>query len=168
MIVYEFARAVAIDGWWRWASLVVGIVAALVICVYYYRRDVAELPRPVRWTLIGLRLVAVMALVFLFFDLVRRTERRVTRPSEVVVLVDTSQSMSLQTNNAPDSPTRTQTAVELLTGSKLLDNLDRDHRTSVYAIGGAGGPRLISTSSPQDIDGGSTEITDSVADPLAQ
>ncbi len=150
MIVYEFARAVAIDGWWLWASLVVGIIAAVAVCVYFYRRDVAELPRPVRWTLIGLRLVAVLALVFLFFDLVRRTERRVTRSSEVVVLVDTSQSMSLPANDAPDSATRTQRAVDLLEQSALLDTLDEDHRTSVYAFGGAGGPRLISTSSPAD------------------
>lgn len=148
MIVYEFARAAAIDGWWLWASLVVGILAAIAISVFFYRRDAAELPRPVRWTLIGLRLVAVLALVFLFFDLVRRTEHRVTRPSEVIVLVDTSQSMSLPTSDAPDSPTRAQTAVDLLERSALLDTLDKDHRTSVYAMGGAGGPRLISSSSP--------------------
>ena len=147
MIVYEFARAAAIDGWWLWASLVVGIVAALAICMFYYRRDVAELPRPVRWTLVGLRLVAVLALVFLFFDLVRRTERSVTRPSEVVVLVDTSQSMSLPANDTPDSMSRTQAAVDLLANSSLLETLEADHRTSVYAVGGAGGPRLISTSS---------------------
>ena len=142
MIVYEFARAAAIDGWWLWAFLLLGIVAALVLCAVYYRRDAAELPRPVRWTLIGLRLTAVLALVFLFFDLVRRTERQITRQSEVIVMVDTSQSMSLPSGDSLDSPTRTQYAVELLENSKLIDTCDDEHRTSVYAIGGVGGPRF--------------------------
>lgn len=152
MIVYEFARAAAIDGWWLWASLVVGILGAIAICLFFYRRDVSELPRPVRWTLMGLRLVTVLALVFLFFDLVRRTERQITRPSEVVVLVDTSQSMSLPVDDAVDSRSRSQTAVELLDKSALLEELDKNHRTSVYAIGGVGGPRLISASTAQDAD----------------
>ncbi len=150
MIVYEFARAAAIDGWWLWAFLLLGIVAALVVCAVYYRRDAAELPRPVRWTLIGLRLTAVLALVFVFFDLVRRTERQITRQSEVIVMVDTSQSMSLPSGDSLDSPTRTQYAVELLEKSKLIDTFDNEHRTSVYAIGGTGGPRLIAASSPED------------------
>lgn len=150
MIVYEFARAAAIDGWWLWASLVVGILGAISVSMFYYRRDVYELSRPVRWTLMGLRLVAILALVFLFFDLVRRTERRITRPSEVVVLVDTSQSMSLPADDAADSRSRSQTAVELFAKTALLDDLEKNHRTSVYAIGGAGGPRLISASSSRD------------------
>ncbi|MBB3210043.1 hypothetical protein FHS27_005889 [Rhodopirellula rubra] len=153
MIVYEFARTASIDGWWIWASLLIGIIGALAVCAFYYQRDAAELPRPVRWTLIGLRLTAILAIVFLFFDLVRRTERRITRPSEVVVLVDTSQSMSLPSSGAMDSPSRTQLALDLLQQSKLVDTFDDEHRTSVYAIGGPGGPTLISTSAPENDDG---------------
>jgi len=148
MIVYEFARAAALDGWWIWAAVLIGIVAALALCVFYYRRDAAELSRPVRWTLIGLRLTAVLALVFLFFDLVRRTERQISRQSEVVVLVDTSQSMSLPAGGSPDSPSRTQLALDLLDQSKLVDTFDDEHRTSVYSIGDASGPKLISSTSP--------------------
>ncbi|MCM2369335.1 VWA domain-containing protein [Aporhodopirellula aestuarii] len=154
MIVYEFARAASIDGWWIWAALLAAIIAALAVCVIYYRRDASELPRPVRWTLIALRLTAILAIVFLFFDLVRRTERRITRASEVVVLVDTSQSMSLPSSGAMDSPSRTQLALNLLEQSEMLDKFDDEHRTSVYAIGG---PELIATSAPDDASDGETE-----------
>ncbi|TWT67274.1 VWA domain-containing protein [Allorhodopirellula solitaria] len=163
MIVYEFARAAAIDGWWLWAAVVAGIIAIVGLCLFYYRRDAAELPRPVRWTLMGLRLVAVLSLVFLFFDLVRRTERSVTRPSEVVVMVDTSQSMSLPAGDQSDAASRTQAAVELLDRSELLDTFDQDHRTSVYALGGAGGPRLISTTTPPSADEESSDTPDGQA-----
>ena len=41
----------------------------------FYRRDVNELTKPARVLLILLRLVTLLALVFFFFDLQRRTER---------------------------------------------------------------------------------------------
>ncbi len=74
----------------------IGALSALLyVCVRFYLRDVTELPRPIRLTLITLRIATIVGLVFFFFDLQRRTQRMVTRPSEVAVLVDTSQSMSL-------------------------------------------------------------------------
>lgn len=144
-IVYEFARAQSLDGWWVWAVIVVAIVAALSLCVHFYRRDVAELSRPVRWTLIGLRLTAILALVFLFFDLVRRTERRVVRPSEVVVLVDTSQSMSLPADSSLEAPSRARRAIELVGQSQLVERLGAEHRTSVYTLGASSQPELITS-----------------------
>ncbi|WP_404309904.1 VWA domain-containing protein [Neorhodopirellula lusitana] len=149
-IVYEFARAETLDGWWVWAAIVLAVVIGTSLCYFFYRRDVAELPRPVRWTLIGLRLTVILALVFLFFDLVRRTERRVTRPSEVVVLVDTSQSMSLPADGTIDAPSRIQRTIDLIDQAKLIETFGDNHRTSVYSLGGpeggSGQPELITTS----------------------
>ena len=81
-IIYEFARAATLEGWWVWAVVIGCIASMLFFSAKFYRRDVTELPRPVRWTLIGLRLVAIVGLIFFFFDLQRRTQRLVTRPSE--------------------------------------------------------------------------------------
>lgn len=145
-IIYEFSRASTLDGWWVWAAVVIVIAAAISLCVHFYRRDVAELSRPVRWTLVGLRLTAILALVFVFFDLVRRTERRVVRPSEVVVLVDTSQSMSLPADSSLDALSRTRRALDLVERAELIEQFGDQHRTSVYSLGASSQPELITTS----------------------
>jgi uncharacterized protein YggU (UPF0235/DUF167 family) len=95
-------------------------------------------------------LVAVTALVFLFFDLVRRTERRVTRPSEVIVMVDTSQSMSLPSGDSIAAPSRVERARELVANSNLVESFAEEHRTSVYVFDQATEPRLVQTKFDQD------------------
>ncbi len=132
----ELARLATIDGWWVWALLLIAIAAALTLCVVSLRRDISGLPRPIRWSLLWLRIAAIGAVVFLFFDLVRRTERQVTRPSEVAVLVDVSQSMTLPAGTAAGSPTRIAEARRLIDDGGLLRQLSAEHRTKVYAFGG--------------------------------
>ncbi|QDT03661.1 von Willebrand factor type A domain protein [Rubripirellula lacrimiformis] len=145
-IIYEFARAATLEGWWVWALLVASIAAAMWICIRYYRRDVAELSPSLRWGLIALRIGTLAALVFFFFDLQRRAQRLVTRPSEVVVLVDTSQSMSLPSGSSATSvgtQNRSQRVQQLLGDTDLLDDLSSEHRVSVYGFGGDSEPRLL-------------------------
>jgi hypothetical protein len=142
-VVYEFARAATLEGWWVWALMIGALATLLCLCVRFYRRDVSELPRPIRLALIVLRVGTVVALVFLFFDLQRRTERLVTRPSEVAVLVDTSQSMSLPSGTSFSAQSRSQRATQLLQQTDLLDQLASEHRVSVYAFGDQPQPRLL-------------------------
>lgn len=144
-IVYEFTRASMLEGWWLWALATAIIAALLYLCVRFYRRDVGELSQPVRWTLIGLRVTAVVALVFFFFDLQRRTQEVVTRPSEVVVLVDTSQSMSLPAGNQQSSQSRADRTAALLAETDVLEKFAGDHRVSVYAFDDDAEPRLLET-----------------------
>ncbi|QDT12990.1 VWA domain-containing protein [Planctomycetes bacterium K23_9] len=144
-IIYEFARATSLEGWWVWATIVAVIALVLFGCVRYYRRDAAELNPPVRWTLILLRLTVVIGLVFFFFDLQRRTQRLVKRSSEVAVLVDTSQSMSLPAESTPSAQSRSQRAAELLGKTDLLAKLSAEHRVSVYAFDAQSEPRLLET-----------------------
>ncbi|MEM9644913.1 MAG: VWA domain-containing protein [Planctomycetota bacterium] len=151
-IVYEFARFRQIEGWWLWAVMLAGLALAVFLCLRCYRRDVATLSRPIRWTLMSLRLLVVLGLVFFFFNLQRRTERLVTRPSEVVVLVDTSQSMALPFSSEPGSESRSDRAVSLLADSPLLDRFGADHRVSVYRFDEQSEPTLISTSDRNSID----------------
>ena len=144
-IIYEFARTTSLEGWWVWAMIVAVIALILFLCVRYYRRDAAELNQPVRWTLILLRLTVVIGLVFFFFDLQRRTQRLVKRSSEVAVLIDTSQSMSLPEQSTPSAQSRSQRAAELLGETDLLTKLSAEHRVSVYAFDAQSEPRLLET-----------------------
>ena len=142
-IIYEFSRVSALEGWWAWALLTAALATLIYLCVRFYRRDVQEMPKPIGVLLIGLRLVTVLALVFFFFDLQRRTERMVTRPSEVAILVDTSQSMSLPSGIEPTTQSRIDRAQQLVGDSGLLEKLSSEHRVSVYAFGDGAEPRLI-------------------------
>lgn len=144
-IVYEFARTQTLEGWWLWALLVGALAALVYLCVRFYRRDVAELSKPIRIVLIFLRVTTIVALVFFFFDLQRRAQRMVTRPSEVAVLVDTSQSMSLPSGSGSGSASRSERAAQLLASTDLLGELSSEHRVSVYAFGDQVEPRLIET-----------------------
>ncbi len=144
-IVYEFARAETLEGWWVWALMVGALAVLLYLCVRFYRRDVAELSKPIRIALVFLRVATILALVFFFFDLQRRTQRMVTRPSEVAVLVDTSQSMSLPSGLSVGSPSRSARVTELLASTDLIAKLSAEHRVSIYAFGDQAEPRLIDT-----------------------
>lgn len=144
-IVYEFTRTGMLGGWWGWA-IAIGVVALLVyLCVWLYRRDTAELRREIRVTLIGLRLIVLFALVFFFMGLQRRTQQRVTRPSEVAVLVDTSQSMSLAESNEPvgEPLNRSERVARMLGEGELLDQLAETHRVTVYAFDEETEPREL-------------------------
>jgi hypothetical protein len=144
-IIYEFARATTLEGWWAWSLVIGSIIGLLVLCVRFYRRDVAELSQPVRWALITLRLLTILALVFFFMNLQRRTQRMVTRSSEVAVLVDASQSMSLPADAQDGTQSRSTRAVSLLAETDLLDRLAAEHQVSIYAFGESSEPRLIDT-----------------------
>lgn len=135
-IVYEFARLSLLGGWWGWMLAIVAVGSLLGLSVWWYRRDTAELSPGVRWTLILLRLVVLLALVFTFLGLQRRAQQRVTRPSEVAILVDTSQSMSLPETNDPQAEpvSRAQRAAQMLGHSDLLQRLASAHRVTVYAF----------------------------------
>ena len=174
-IVYEFTRLSGVEGWWAWASLVSAVAFGLYAIVKFYRRDVKELSVPTGRTLIFLRLGVVVGLVFLFADLQRRTERTITLPSEVAVLVDTSQSMTLPSANSGVGPSREQRAAELLQETPLLSELSKSHRINLYAFGQESEAKLLQATGLgvttgdhlANGDEGSAKDTKSNADPVS-
>ena len=123
-IVYEFARASVLEGWWVWA-LLTGSLAALDLLLRSLlspRRGGTFAARSAGRS-IALRVLTILALVFFFLDLQRRTQRMVTRPSEVAVLVDTSQSMSLPSGSSAGTNSRAERVAELLDESDMLARL---------------------------------------------
>lgn len=163
-IVYEFARAQSLEGWWIWALLIGSLAILFYASVRFYRRDVAGLSRPIRLTLVGLRVLTIVALVFFFFDLQRRTQRMITRPSEVAVLVDTSQSMSLPEGALESTTRRVDRVVSLLNDSPLLPRLESEHRVSIYAFDDDTEPQLLETRGGA-VSGGESEQDDRVREP---
>ncbi|QDV68360.1 hypothetical protein Poly24_20690 [Rosistilla carotiformis] len=133
-IVYQFERLISLTGWWTWAAIVVGSIALLFAIAKLYRRDTAELPRATGLALLILRLSAIVALMFFFLNFERRAQQQVTRPSEAVVLIDTSQSMSLPADQRPESQARIAAVANLLQDTPWLESVAAEHRVSVYGF----------------------------------
>ena len=132
-VYYEWARVVAMDQWWHWLVLV-GIVCWLVwLVVQVYRRDAVELPRGIGGVALTFRLVALALLLIYFLDMQKRSEERVVRNSRAIVMVDTSQSMSLRDVSANATTTSRIAAVaERMT--PLVDSLRQRHDVLVYQV----------------------------------
>ncbi|MFM8253524.1 MAG: hypothetical protein ACKOBW_18205, partial [Planctomycetota bacterium] len=92
---HQLARLQSMTQWWQWLLLVVLVIAVAAYVVVMYRKDAVELRPGIAAALLVLRLTAFLGILFFFFDLERRTERRVVKDSRLLLLVDTSQSMGL-------------------------------------------------------------------------
>lgn len=131
---WEFARLQVFDTWWHWFALMLFSAAIVWYVVWMYRRDAEELPRQIAVLLISLRLLAFGGLLFYFFQLERRIDRMFVKPSRVMVLVDTSQSMSLrdmEASTAGSGPSRAEAIVAEFTKGDLLAKLREKHEVVV-------------------------------------
>ncbi len=144
-VVYEFGRAALLTGWWMWALTLGSMAIVLYLCVRLYRRDTTELQPGVRFALLVLRLTTICALIFFFFGLQRRTQQRVTRSSEVAILVDTSQSMSLPASSDPGAGALTRAAVvaDLMSEAGFVSELEKSHQVTTYAFDDTAEPREL-------------------------
>lgn len=149
-LVYTLSRLQWLSGWWMWALAVAMLAGVLYLIIRLYRRDTAELARATRVTLIGLRVAIVLGLLFFLLGLERRARQRVTRPSEVAVLVDTSQSMSLPESDQPGGRTRMEAANELVSQTPLIGSLAENHRVTVYTFDATGEVNEVLVSSLGD------------------
>jgi uncharacterized membrane protein HdeD (DUF308 family) len=132
---YRFARLQAMSEWWHWLVLL-GLCAALaayVVVMYYY--DSVELSRGVAWTLVALRLLAFGGILFFFMDLEKRTERRETKHSRAILLVDTSQSMGLrdaERESGSGDASRMERIIDEFRSGDLVKQLREQHDVVVY------------------------------------
>jgi hypothetical protein len=133
--VYEFARQNDFGDPRLMFAVLAAVVIALVGVVWYlYRRDAVELPRTVGVTLALLRLVALGGLVVYFLGIERRATREVVHNSQVVLLIDVSQSMGLAASDEPavgGGQSRLDEVVAALAESRLINDLRRTHDVHV-------------------------------------
>lgn len=149
-LVYTLSRLQWLSGWWSWALAILLVSGCLYLVVKLYRRDTVELARATKLTLIGLRVALIAGLVFFLLGLERRARQRVTRPSEVAVLVDTSQSMSLPESDQPGGRSRIEAAQELVAQTPLIESMAQNHRVTVYTFDTTGDLNEVLVSSVGD------------------
>jgi len=109
--------------------VVVG-VAIMLFVRWMYRRDAQELPPVWSWLLTALRTLTFYGLLILYLEPQSRNEQEVTRNSRVLVLADTSLSMSLGDAGPPSSAaplSRAGQVAGVLTHSDFLNRLRRTH-----------------------------------------
>jgi hypothetical protein len=134
-ISHRFGRLGSFTEWWHWLLLVVVCLFIAGYTVWMYRRDTHDVSRALAVVLTLLRLTAFCGILFYFFKLERRFERQLEKPSRALVLVDTSQSMSIRDSAGPSSTaglSRSEQISEALRSDSLIPKLRRDHDVIVY------------------------------------
>lgn len=129
-----------------WLAPIAGLAALWLWAWWVYRRDGALLPRTASWGLFALRALTLAALAAVYLEPQWRVERELTRPSQVVLLVDSSLSMGLRDahDTAADSATaRSDQVAQLLAESELLADLRERHDVQVLRFDEA--PAVVAT-----------------------
>ena len=149
-VFYQWMRIEQMDQWIHWFVLACCLLGLVSYVVYWYRRDWVELPKSIGWTLLGLRLLALLGILIFFFDLQKRTEQRVTRSSRLAVIVDTSLSMSMpqqdDASNVASSPmSRIASVQQSFAQSPLLKQLQQKHDVSVFRFDQSARPIAVAS-----------------------
>ncbi|MCU0713915.1 MAG: VWA domain-containing protein [Pirellula sp.] len=149
-VFYQWMRLETMDQWIHWFGLGCILLLIASYVVFWYRRDSQELPKALGWSLLGLRLLAIIGILVFFLDLQKRSEQILTRPSKVAVLVDTSLSMTMPQSDddnrlgVQDTATSRIAAVqELFKSSPLLNDLRNKHDITVYRFDQSSRPSPI-------------------------
>ena len=97
LVVYELGRFDQFDDpRTLWLLLAVGVVAMVFYVRWFYRREKSQVPTALRWLLPCLRMLAIAGMVLFFLNPVKRIDQQVATDSHVLLLVDTSQCMSVE------------------------------------------------------------------------
>ncbi|WP_437227357.1 hypothetical protein SH661x_000308 [Planctomicrobium sp. SH661] len=118
---------------WLWITLAAGCM--VVIVLWSYPARVKSLSQGWRWTLIGLRLLAALILIFTMFRPSLQISEVDKRKTEIVVLMDGSRSMS--TRDAPGGLTRRQALLKMLQDNReQWDKLAKEIDLKLYDFAG--------------------------------
>jgi hypothetical protein len=142
-VYYQLARQESFSEWWHWLLLGGAIIAIIAYVVWMYRKDSVELATGTAILLGGLRLFALLGVLVFFLQLEKRTQKTLVKNSRVLVLVDTSASMSLTdspTGSPSGSGSRLQQIVQQLSNGTLLNDLRKQHDVVVYRFDQAESP----------------------------
>jgi hypothetical protein len=156
--VYRMNRLQMLTEGWQWLVVLAVVAAVVAYVVMMYRRDSQDLSAGVRWTLVLLRVTAFAGILFFFLDLERGVERTLTTDSRIALLLDVSQSMSIQ-DPGPQSgvagSSRSEQMCNALAESDVLRELRQHHAVTVYRYGESAIPeKLTSYSKIQQVEVG--------------
>jgi hypothetical protein len=151
-VFYQWMRLETMDQWIHWFGL--GCILLLIgsYVVFWYRRDSEELPKALGWSLLSLRLLAILGILVFFLDLQKRSEQILTRPSKLAILVDTSLSMTMPQSDDDNrmqgqdtGANRIAAVQELFSSSPLLNDLRSKHDITVYRFDQSSRPAPIAS-----------------------
>lgn len=136
-IQYKLARLQTLiqSEWWHWFALLACVLAVMAYVVWMYRKDSSEVPRALAVLLCLLRLTAFAGILFFFFGLEKRAERKLVKNSQAILLIDTSQSMGIRdsdASNVPAAQRRIEQVAAELAGGTLLGKLREKHDVIAY------------------------------------
>ncbi|HEY2882244.1 MAG TPA: vWA domain-containing protein, partial [Pirellulales bacterium] len=133
---YELSRIQSFSEWWQTPLLVLVCLLVLVFVGLMYRKDSVELKPGVGVLLTLLRLAAFAGVLLMYLDVERRSETKVVHNSRVVLLVDTSLSMSrTDADDVPPGTPATQRRIdpvaEAIQQSPFITDLRHTHDVEV-------------------------------------
>ena len=135
MTDFKFSLGAQFPAW----VLLLAALALLGTAVVFYLRVWPVLRLRVFAVLMGLRLLAVLILLLLFFEPVLSYQRELVRKAEIVLLIDTSKSM--QVRDFPSQPNRLELVKkELLGGRGLIERLSRQFKVRLYRFDSSAEP----------------------------
>jgi len=130
LVVYELRRLAQFDDprlMWTVVGLSLLLLVGWAFWIYHRERD--ALRGSLRSVLTSLRVIALTALALFFLGLEKRVDQQRLTDSQVAVLVDTSQSMSVEDERTPTKSKASRSAAvqQMLTESTLLATLQKQH-----------------------------------------
>ena len=137
LVSYEFSRLAQFDDpRILWGLLTVVGLLAVAYIVWVYRRDSSTLPPVLKFIFPALRIIAWIGAAMFFLGLERRVDQRVVTDSQVVLLVDTSQSMSVADENAESGQplSRGEMVAQTLRDSPLVESLRERHKVALVTF----------------------------------
>ena len=144
--IYELQPIFPLNEWWHWLVALLAFVLLAAWIVWLYRKDTSKLDRPVSWALMGMRLVAVAALLIFILGPVKRTESKLVKDSRVAVLVDTSLSMGLRDDvESTGGATRVERVVDWVESQRPIQRLRQNHEVTVYRFDDTNRPEQIAS-----------------------
>jgi len=139
LVAYELRRVGQFDDpriFWTVLATLLAIGVAYAIWIYH--RERGPLSRPLRVLLPGLRLLAIAGAVMFYLGLEKRVDQQIVTDSSVTILVDTSQSMSVEdetSSSEEKTVARSEAVLQALADSPLLKTLRQQHDVSLSVFG---------------------------------
>ncbi|MEM8944864.1 MAG: hypothetical protein AAGD11_06735 [Planctomycetota bacterium] len=112
------------------------LIAFVLLTLWSYYRERKSISRSTRWILTALRVTALVALALYFLGPEKRSDSEVQTSSEVAILVDTSQSMSVRDESAiaESKSTRLEAIRQTLDESPLVASLRKNHNVHLHVF----------------------------------
>lgn len=131
----EFDWPLTVQEWSLFGVLLVAAVVALVLVT----RDTRQMHRSWQFVLLGLRIAVLVGLAVIALNPHTRTQTEAFRPSQVLLLVDTSTSMQQAATDPRDAdssalPTRSAAVEALLANGSLIETLQEQHVVDLYTF----------------------------------